>query len=156
MDKTVECKDKARHNIRVADHMLTMTYPLVKDPKLLVTVLDNLQKATMNAIAAVLHYERQKKNIPAFSDTFDAHYTMFKAHIVPKYKIKPEWVRHIAELRELIQEHKQATTEFSRKNSFVMADKHYRLKTLDEKLLKKYLAKTKEFTHDLLLLVSKT
>lgn len=155
MERFVQYKDKARRNIQLADHMLTMTYPLVKDPKILLGVLENLFMAVTNSIASVLHYERLHKRVPAFSETFDSKFSTFKSKVVHQHDIDLKWVRFIAELREAVQEHQQSTTEFPRKGKYVMADKDYRLKTLDEALLKDYLKKTKELVHELLQLVSK-
>ena len=155
MEKFAEHKQRAVQNVKVADHMLTMTYPLVKDPKLLIAVLENLFMACTNAMASVLHYERSFKRIPPFHDTFESKYTLFKQKIVPHYQVDLKWVRFIAELKELVQDHKESTTEFPRKGKFVMADKDYRIKTISEEDLKYYLRLTKDFVSYALQLVSK-
>ncbi|MBN1275117.1 hypothetical protein JXA12_02395 [Candidatus Woesearchaeota archaeon] len=155
MEKFMEYRDRSRQNIRVADHMLTMTYPLVKDPKLLLAVLENLFMAITNSMAAVLYYERIFKRVPPFHDTFESKFNLFKTKIVPRHKIDLKWVRFIAEVKEYVQEHKESTTEFPRKDKFIMADHNYRMKALDERLLKQHLSKTKELVHLLLQLVSK-
>jgi len=155
MEKFVEYRDKARHNIRVADHMLTMTYPLVKDPKLLLAVLQNIFLSLTNAMAAVLYYERVFKRIPPFHDTFESKFSMFKAKIVPRYKLDLKMVRYIAEIKEIVHEHKESSTEFARKGRFVIANENYRMRALDEKALKRYLASAKKVVHELLQLVSK-
>lgn len=151
----MEYRDKARSNIRVADHMLTMTYPLVKDPKILVAVLENIFMALTNSMASVLYYERALKRIPPFHDNFQSKYSMFKAKIVPRYKIDLSVVRFIVEIKELVQDHKESAVEFSRKGKFVITDSEYRMRALGEKELKSYLAKAKTAVHELLQLVSK-
>ncbi|MBD3209463.1 hypothetical protein GF367_03515 [Candidatus Woesearchaeota archaeon] len=155
MEKYVTYRDRARQNIRVADHMLTMTYPMVKDPKLLVAVLENLFMALTNAMAAVLHHERRGKRIGPFHDTFESKFSHFKAYIVPGYNIDRKWVRFIAEIKELVAEHKESPTEFPRKEKYVMADERYKIRVLDEEKLKAALRKTKELVHELLQLVSR-
>ncbi|MCP3682530.1 MAG: hypothetical protein GY861_07545, partial [bacterium] len=42
MEKFQEAREKARKNINVADHMFCMTYPLVKDNRLLLAILENI------------------------------------------------------------------------------------------------------------------
>jgi len=155
MEKFMMYKQRAQQQIRIADHMLTMTYPLVKDPKILIAVLENIFLSITNALGSILAYERVFKRIPPFHDTFESKYSMFKAKIVPRYQIDLKWVRFIAEIKELVNEHKNSTTEFVRPGKFVIADDHYRIKTLSEQDLKKYLKNAKELVHDLLLLVSK-
>lgn len=155
MEEFVEFQEKALKHVRIADHMLTMTYPLVKDPKILVAVLENIQGAILTSMTCVLSYERLFKRIPPYTDSFENKFSLFKTKIVPAYSIPLTRVRFISEVRELIDEHKKATTEFSRKGSYVMADSNYQIKTLDEKKLKKFLAQTKELVHELLQLVRK-
>jgi hypothetical protein len=41
MEEFQVLRDKAVEKIKIADHMLFMTYPLVKDPKLLMSILEN-------------------------------------------------------------------------------------------------------------------
>ena len=155
MEKFAIYKQRAVQNVKVADHMLTMTYPLLKDPKLLLAVLENLFMATTNTIASILYYERLFKRVPPFHDTFESKYTMFKQKIVQRYQVDLKWVRFIAELKELVQDHKESTTEFPRKGKFFMADDNYRIKTLGEEDLKYYLKLTKDFVDYILQLVSK-
>ena len=155
MERFAEHKQRAVQNVKVADHMLTMTYPLLKDPKLLIAVLENLFMATTNAMASILYYERLFKRVPPFHDTFESKYNLFKQKIVPVYQVDLKWVRFIAELKELVQDHKESTTEFPRKGKFVMADNNYRIKTLGEEDLKYYLQLTKDFVNHVLQLVSK-
>ena len=38
-------RDKAKRHVKIADHMLTQTYPLIQDPKLLIAVMDNIFNA---------------------------------------------------------------------------------------------------------------
>ena len=64
MEKYEEIRDKAIKNIKIADHMLTQTYPLVKDPRLLLTVLENVFLSLTNAIGALLYFERLYKRVP--------------------------------------------------------------------------------------------
>lgn len=155
MEKFAEYKQRAVQNVKVADHMLTMTYPLVKDPKLLLAVLENQFMATTNAMASILYYERLFKRVPPFHDTFESKYNLFKQKIVPAYQVDLKWVRFIAELKELVQDHKESTTEFPRKGKFILADNDYRIRTLGEEDLKYYLQLTKDFVNYVLQLVSK-
>ncbi len=155
MEKFMECRDRARNNIRIADHMLTMTYPLVQDPKLLLAVLENIFLSLTNAMASVLYYERVFKRVPPFHDTFESKFSLFKAKIVPRNNIDLGHVRFIAEIKELVQERKEASVEFSRKGKFYIASDSYKMKSLGPNDLKKYLQKAKTVTHELLQMVSK-
>jgi len=70
MEKFQELRELSKKRIRVADHMLTMTYPLVQDSKLLLAVVENIFLALTYIMGSVLHYERTFKRIPLFQDDF--------------------------------------------------------------------------------------
>ena len=58
MESFHEYRDQAVKHIKTADHMVSVTYPLVKDPKLLVAVIDNIFLALTNSMTAILHFDR--------------------------------------------------------------------------------------------------
>ncbi|RMF06793.1 hypothetical protein D6764_01435 [Candidatus Woesearchaeota archaeon] len=145
MERFQIAREKARRNIQVADHMLTITYPMVKDPKLLLAVLENIFLAITNGMASVLYYERLFKKIPPFHDTFESKYNMFVAKIIPRYNIDKKILKIIAEVRDTILEHKKSPVEFARKDSFVICSDNYKMKKITIEELKKYISETKKF-----------
>ena len=155
MEKFQEYRQKARSRLKVADHMITMTYPLVKDSRLLLSVLENLFLALTNSMASVLHYERTFKRIPPFHDTFDSKFNMFRAKVVPKYKIDKKYVEMINEIKDLIIMHKKSPVEFTRKDTFVIANGGYKLKTVTIEKIKEYIQQTKVFLKQMEDIVSK-
>ena len=78
MEKFQELRDAANKKLQLADHILTMTYPIVKDPKLLLSVVENLFLAFSYGIGSVLHYERLFKRIPPFPDNFASKFELFR------------------------------------------------------------------------------
>lgn len=155
MEEFQSAKEQARKNIRVADHMLIMTFPLVKDPKLLLAVLKNIFLALKNSVYCLLYYERTFKRIPSFQDNFDSKFNMFKDKLVQKHNIHKEYLRLIQDVREILLEHRKSPVEFSRGDRFVICSSNYRMKTITVKDLKKHIAKTKLFITDIERLVSK-
>lgn len=148
MEKFQVLRDDARKAIRIADHMLTTTYPLLRDPKLLVSAAKNIYLAVELALSSLLEYERLFKRIPAFQDNFESKYRVYTDKIVRRYNIRPENPKLLLELREIVQAHKNSPVEFSRKEKFVICSPNYDLKTLSEKDLKKYLNEAKVFIEE--------
>ncbi|MBN1502689.1 hypothetical protein JW930_04030 [Candidatus Woesearchaeota archaeon] len=153
MEKYQEAREKSLKCLNIADHMLTMTYPLVRDSKLLVAVMENLFLAQANALAAILYWERLYKRIPPFHDNFESKLNLFRSYIIKKYNVSAGYIGLLQEVKELIYEHKQSAIEFSRKNRFVIASDDYRLKTLSMKQMKDILQKTKLFIEQILTLL---
>jgi hypothetical protein len=51
-------REYAKRHIRIADHMLTQTFPLVKDTKILIAVTENIFEAAKHTMEAIIYYEQ--------------------------------------------------------------------------------------------------
>lgn len=145
MEEFQLARAKAQEKLKLADHMLTQTFPLVKDPKLLVAVMENLFLALTNAMGSVLYYERTFKRIPPFVDNFEKKFEIFKQNCIPKHKISREYITIISEVKEAVLAHRTSPVEFARDGNFVICSDTYKLKTLSVKQIGKYIEKTKTF-----------
>mgnify|MGYP001591198362 CR=1 FL=1 len=146
MERVVEeSYQKAVRCYRTADHLLTQTYPFVNDPKLLLTVLENLFLAMSNAMAAILHQEFVQKRIPPFGETFDDKLNAVKLHIARRYGIVGEDLSMAAEIKSILLAHKKSPMEFVRKDVFVICSDNYQLQTLSAQQIKAYYARAKVF-----------
>lgn len=145
MEKFQECREKAKRNLHIADHMLTQTYPLVQDPKLLLAVLENVFLAMTNAMGSVLYYERLFKRVPPFHETFESKFNLFKMKSAVKYSIDPSYLILMQEVKDIILEHRRSPVEFSRKDKFIICSPNYSLKAVSINNIKEYIDKTKSF-----------
>jgi hypothetical protein len=132
--------DEAVRRIRVADHMLTMTYPLVKDPKLLIAVLSNLVKSMESSMEHVLTQE----NI-SHSNTPQGRLTAYKQYIARKRSTPAETLRAYEEMSATLKEHEESPIAFRREEKFVICNEGYKLRTLSPATAKKYVALAKIF-----------
>lgn len=119
--------------------MLTQTYPLVKDPKLLLGVLQNIIDAVDNGVHALLLQES------LIGASFEERMMLFKRNLVRKHRIPDAFLRFIGELQEINKEHKRSPIEFARKERFVICDESYRLRTLNAEQLRRHIEKAKAF-----------
>ena len=154
MEKFQELRDSAGKKLQIADYILTMTYPLVKDQKLLLSVAENLFLAYSYSISSLLHYERLFKRIPPFQEDFSSKIGMFADRCVGKYGIDSENMSIIRDLKEIIVAHRKSPVEFSRKDSFVICDEDYRLRTISPSIIKGYVEKAKLFIRKISSIVS--
>lgn len=145
MEKFQELRENAKRKISIADHMLTQTYPLVQDPKLLLSVLENVFLALTNSMGAILHYERLFKRIPPFQDNFDSKYNMFRARIVERHDIERGHVEIIKEVKDIILQHRQSPVEFTRKDKLVICNGDYKMKTISVNDIREYIREAKDF-----------
>ena len=144
MEKYEIARDNAIKRMKVADHLLTMTYPLVQDPKLLKLVMKNMFLALQNTILMLLYYERLYKRLPPFHENLSTLLPYLKKTLT-KYNISTGYIGFINEIKEVMQRQKESDVEFIRKDKFVFASSNYDLSIMTNKELKDYIAKTKLF-----------
>ena len=133
-----------RH-IRVAEHILTVTHPLLQDPKLLLGVIDNLFLSLNSGVRALLLYDCTRKNIPAFLDTPDARLRTFEVKSMPLHNLDRAYLNHFYDIRELMQQHRRSSVEFRRKDRLVMCTPAYDMTIVTATKMRTYLIKTKQF-----------
>jgi hypothetical protein len=155
MEKYEELKDMARRKVTLADHMLTMTFPMVKDTKLLLIVLENVFLAMTNAMSSVLYYERLYKRVPAFTDNFENKISLFKEKCLGKFNFNPEHMKALRDMKELIVEHRKSPIEFVRNDRFIICSDNYVIKSVGVEQIKGYIAKAKDFIQQTEFVVSK-
>lgn len=144
----LEHKKAAISNLKIADHILVMTYPIVQDPKLLKVVLEKLYVAIEHAMASLLYFEKNQRKIYAFSESYIAMAKIIKTHLI-KYNISPNYVGFIIELNDVYQSQKKSDVEFIRKEKFVFTNKDYKLNTITKEDMKNYLIKGKLFIKEI-------
>jgi hypothetical protein len=146
MEKFQEARAEAKKRLLLADHMLSLTYPLVKDTRLLIAITENLFLALMNSLAALLYYERAFKRIPPFHDNFDSKFNMFTEEVSKSHNLSRKYAKLLMEVRALLLAHRESPIEFSRNENFVMCTENYKnMKTISVDSLKDYLMLTKQF-----------
>ena len=54
MEKFIEYLDSSARNLRTADHMAYVTYPLLKEKRILFEILNNIYTSVLNIVNAIL------------------------------------------------------------------------------------------------------
>jgi len=154
MEEFQVLRDKALQKIKVADHMIFMTYPALKDPKLLLAIVENVFASLDYGVSALLHYERLFKQIPPFNDTYASRMEVFKRRMIPKHRLSPNYVNLIMDVKSILSEHKNSPVTFIRKDKFVICSPSYSMKAIDINLVKKYIFEAKVFLNTVNKIVS--
>jgi hypothetical protein len=148
-------RHKAVEKLQLADHMLFTTYPLMKDPKLLLAILENVNIALEYTVAAALHYERFHKRLPAFQETSEARHEMFVKSLVPRLNLSQNYVKLISDVKNLLSAHKKSPVAFSKKDKYVILSHKYEVSSVDVGLVKKYVFEAKLFLSNITVIVTK-
>jgi len=119
MQKFIEYLEEADKITRAMDHMLYVTYPLVKDKKILLRILMELKRANAYCINSILQYEYIFKRVRLTEDpkiNLNAFFNKCAAY----YELAPVSIQKIRELFSIVKEHNSSSMEFTRNEKLVI------------------------------------
>ncbi len=148
MERFQQELSEGKRKLMTADHLVSITYPLVKDNRLLLTAADNLFGAAKNLMVSLLHYDEAFKRIPHFREEYDSMLYWFRSRCMPYYGLSREYTAATDDLRVLLDEHKASTVEFSRKDGLVICSDSYRIRKITVAQLKSYVGILKRMLVD--------
>ena len=141
--------EQAKKSLQLADHLVYVTYPIVKENKLLLKVLEELSKAIISAINSVLQYEYIYKRILIYSNAKD-NFETFK-RIALRYNISQEQLKNIIEILSLAEKHKKSPFEFAKNDKIVIMLENMKTDTLDLDKIKRFLLEAKDIIRKIFL-----
>jgi len=142
-EKFIESLDKAAITLKTADHLLYMTYPLIREKRLLLKVLDETYLSVLNIINAILQYEYFYKRIQLYQDA-RANFQTFKEKCSSRYNITQEQISKIIEIFNLTEKHKKSPFEFVRNNKIVIMTNALKTDTVTVEKMKEYILTAKD------------
>ena len=129
----------AEQRIGIANHLLTRTYPMVNDSRILLAVAKELHQAAFSCVDALLLHEHATKRIPALVKNVDSRLELFQ-EAVAHYGFDPALQKSVAHLHAVIGLHERAPVEFGKPDRFVICDKDYQVTTVTVDSLKQSLS----------------
>ena len=145
MERYQELLAEMDRSFKTADHLTYVTYRLVNELKLLMNILENLDKSLKAGMNALLEYDRLYKRIGPLPTEFTLRFEVFQRKLVPRYKINPEILDLIESLHDIVTYKKKSPMVFQRKDKYVISNDRFRLKTVTINDVKNYLEKAKPF-----------
>ena len=105
--------------IQKVDHMIYITFPLIKDKRLLLKILSEINIIVLNLLNAILQYEYILKRIKLSKDA-RINLKIFTEQCAPHYKITDAEIKLIIEILELGEKHKKSPFEFIKEEKVVI------------------------------------
>ncbi|MBD3263097.1 hypothetical protein GF374_01820 [Candidatus Woesearchaeota archaeon] len=139
----------AKKEIEVADHLLYMTYPMIKETKFLLAIAGHIITASRAALQSLLEYERYYKQIEAYPKNFAMEISIYRQKLEEKYKFDPKYYRLLGKLLEVYKYDKNGTMRFRRGNKYILTSHDYDTATLDLNSVKRYSSVTRKFVNDI-------
>ena len=145
MEKFRDLVLEANKALKLADHLLYVTYPLIKDNKLLISILENIDKSIKKAIDAFIRYDLIYKRIRSDPVSFREKLILFSKISFRRYDFKEDDFEFIEKIDDILRKHKESPVEFVRGDKFVICYDNYKTKILTVEEVKKYIFKAKPF-----------
>ena len=145
MESYTVLMEESKKDIKIADHMINVTYPLIKDPKLIVSVAERLYFSLMNAVNALLGYEHAYKRIDTYPEDYEKKIEVFNTHLVKQYNLDNAILNLIKELKVLVDFRKKSPVEIVQKDKLVVYSSGYNTKSIKFDVIKSYVQEAKVF-----------
>lgn len=142
-EKFMENLGYAQKALQTADHMTYITFPLIKEKRLLLKVLTELGTCIYSIINAILQYEHYWKRIQIYADARENFNTFKKIAI--RYDVRPEQLKKIIDILILAEKHKKSPFEFIKNDKIVIMTDGMQTDTLTLEKVKAFLLDTKDF-----------
>ena len=135
--------EKARQELETADHLAYMTYPLIKENRLLLKILEKLYLSVLNAINAILQYEYMYKRITLYKDA-KINLDTFK-RVALRYHLNEEQLKKLMEIISLGEKHKKSPFEFAKNDKIVIMSDNMATETITIEKIKGFIIESKDF-----------
>jgi len=123
MDKFIQYIQEAQKIIKTSDHITYVSYPLIRDKKILLKIVVEIKRAIACCINAILQYEYLFKRVKIYSDS-KLNLRTFITKSAQRYNITPEEIKGIIELFEIVEKHKKSSMEiFKDDRVIILSDK---------------------------------
>ena len=138
MEKILENLIEAERIINSADHLISVTIPMIKNNKLLINALIEIKKAIVKCINSILQYEYLFRRIKLHKKP-NLNFETFTKKCSKRYKIESNEIKKINELFEIIKKHEKSPFEFVRKENLVILSDNLQKKTISREDVKEFL-----------------
>ena len=152
MEKFLENLQEAQKTIQIIDHMIYVTFPLIKDKKLLLKLLLETKSAITNCINSILQYEYLYKRINLYKDA-KTNFRIFIKKCCPYYQITLKEIDSVIELFELVEKHEQSTVEFLKNEKVVILSENLKTETITIEKIKEFFNLSKEIMRKTLAII---
>lgn len=109
----------AENILRRVNHMVYITYPIIKDKRLVLKIIIETKNAITNCINTILRYEHIMKRIK-LSKNSDENLRGFKLKLAPKYNISIIQMNKIMKLFDLVKKHQNSPFEFKKNEKIII------------------------------------
>ena len=155
MQKHEEFIKEANKIIQTADHLAYVTYPMIKETKLLLTITQNIHNSLLKTMDSILEYEKLYKYIPEYHNDLSTKLEILKTKCVNKYSLPKSFIQIIRETRMILDEHEKSSVEFSKHDKLIICSNDFQTRSINLIQIKSFLLSAKQIIEASSKIVSK-
>ncbi len=133
----------ARGELKLADHMIYVTLPLLGDRRIFLNAVNHLGKAINGVIMAYLEKEKKYKRLE-FVPPLEMAVNLFVSKYAKKLGLE-QYVSMIKAINSFNNVREKSSIKLKRDNKFIVISPEYTMVTLTEEEVKNYIRLTSEF-----------
>jgi len=145
MENYQELINKAQKEIDSSDHLLFVTYNIVKDSKFVFSVTNQLIDAVKYALEALLEFERKSKLIEPYPKQFNFMVETFKKKVAERREFEEKTLIFLNKLVSMEQTIDSSSLNFRRGDTYVLADEDFGTQSIELQTIKSYFSSAQEF-----------
>lgn len=145
MENYHELINKAQKEIDSSDHLLFVTYNIVKDSKFVFSVTNQLIEAVKYALEALLEYERKSKLIEPYPKQFSFMVETFKKKVAERREFDERTINFLKKLVSMEKTIDTSSLHFRRGDTYVLADQEFGTQSIELQTIKAYFSSAQEF-----------
>lgn len=129
---------KANKTLYKADHMLYVSFPLIKDKKMLLKIIFEIKNAVICYINLILKYEHLNNKIILSKDP-EINYRLFKEKSSQRYELDNHDLHLIDELFDIYKSHKESPFEFLKNDKLVILSENMERRIVSFEKVKEFM-----------------
>lgn len=136
---------QAKRELGLAEHILTVTLPFVKDTKIYFNVLEHVNSAVLMSIRAFLAMKKDRKEIRIIPSSNELARQLFFETYMDDLQLSVLDEKMLSEMNHILEAHSKSQAELKRGGEFVIVLPSYDTVTVNQDQIRKYLKEAKGF-----------
>jgi len=119
MEKIIGYLQEAEKINKTIDHIIHVTFPLLRDKKVLIRTITELKKSAAYCINSILQYEYLYRRVQLYRNP-KMNLKTFTNKCAQKYGLSPEETEKLKDLFRIVEQHNESAMEFTRNQRLVI------------------------------------
>ena len=136
---------EAKKEMAMADHIATVTLPLIRDKKVFLSVLQHANGSINGAIKAYLLLQKDKRRLRMVPSSEEIVRQLFFETFMEDLDVTIREKMELDEINDVVIAHNKSQAELKRGEEYVIVLPNFSTVTVNQSQIKRYLSSTKNF-----------